>query len=307
MQNLNKILDKIEQYDVITIFRHQYPDMDAIGSQIGLKKALQSLYPEKKIFAVGQMKKDGEPMDKVDDETIARSLGILLDTANKERVDDNRFFKAKETIRIDHHVKVEELADLEWIDERASATCELLGLLFLETGKKISPEAAQYIYEGLIADNIRFTTSNTRPESFRAGEYLVSCQADVQKANENNYGISLIDFYYETKVRSKATYKNHVLYSVMKRADYEELNMSFSQAKEKVYALANVDEVKAWALFTEKEPGIYNASLRSKTLDIRQIALKFGGGGHQCASGIKGLSIHQVNEIIEQLVDLKKD
>lgn len=77
MEKLNKIQEEIKQHETITIFRHQFPDMDAIGSQIGLKKALQSIYPEKKIYALGTMSKDDETMDSVDDETIKNSLAIV--------------------------------------------------------------------------------------------------------------------------------------------------------------------------------------------------------------------------------------
>ena len=46
---LKQIIDKIEAYDSIVIFRHEYPDMDALGSQLGLKHAILDLYPEKKV------------------------------------------------------------------------------------------------------------------------------------------------------------------------------------------------------------------------------------------------------------------
>lgn len=127
------------------------------------------------------MSKDDEAMDSVDDETIKNSLAIVLDTANKERIDDPRFMLAKSRIRIDHHVPVETLASLEWLEPEASATCELIALFFKTQNLSIPKEAAQYLYEGLVADNIRYTTSNTRPESLLAGAYLIEQGADVQK------------------------------------------------------------------------------------------------------------------------------
>ncbi len=301
MEKLNKIQEEIEQHETITIFRHQFPDMDAIGSQIGLKKALQNIYPEKKIYALGTMSKDDETMDSVDDETIKNSLAIVLDTANKERIDDPRFMLAKSRIRIDHHVPVETLASLEWLEPEASATCELIALFFKAQNLSIPKEAAQYLYEGLVADNIRYTTSNTRPESLLAGAYLIEQGANVQKANDKNFGISLRDFRYETEVRNNALYQEGVLYAIMNIESYEEEGLTFSQAKEKVYALSGVNEVKAWALFTEKEPNAFNASLRSRSLDVREIAADFGGGGHTCAAGIKGLDQKQVLQIIDRL------
>ena len=84
--------------------------------------------------------------------------------------------------------------------------------------------------------------------------------------------------------------------------EYEEAGLTFSQAKEKVYVLSGIDEIEIWALFTQMEDGIhYSASLRSRTIPIRDVAVEFHGGGHECASGIKNLTLDQVHEIIDIL------
>ncbi|MGO3576713.1 MAG: DHH family phosphoesterase [Leuconostoc falkenbergense] len=47
-----QILEQIKRYETIIIHRHQRPDPDAFGSQLGLKAILQASFPEKKIYAV---------------------------------------------------------------------------------------------------------------------------------------------------------------------------------------------------------------------------------------------------------------
>ena len=49
-ENMQKILNKIKEYDKIFIFRHFRPDGDAVGSTRGLQAILQLTYPEKKIY-----------------------------------------------------------------------------------------------------------------------------------------------------------------------------------------------------------------------------------------------------------------
>lgn len=49
-----QILEQIKRYDTIIIHRHQRPDPDAFGSQLGLKEILKASFPEKKIYAVGK-------------------------------------------------------------------------------------------------------------------------------------------------------------------------------------------------------------------------------------------------------------
>lgn len=302
----NFIIDKIEAFDSIVLFRHVYPDMDALGSQLGLAKWIKDTYPQKQVYCAGDssplLKKLNVEMDEVSDEQIQSSLGIVLDTSNQARVDGQAFSQCAYTIRIDHHVQVETFCDYEWIDDKASATCEMLGLLFKELHCPVSSKSAQLIYEGLIADSIRFTISSVRPETFEAARYLFECGVDVIQADQFNFACSYQDYQYETRVRNHAKLNQHFLYAVMDVEDYDSLGMTFTQAKEKVYVLSGVEEVSIWALFTRMEDGIhYSASLRSKTIPIRDVAQIYHGGGHECASGIKNLTDAQVQEIIEIL------
>lgn len=48
---MNEILEKINAYDEIIIHRHQNPDPDALGSQLGLREILRTNFPEKQINA----------------------------------------------------------------------------------------------------------------------------------------------------------------------------------------------------------------------------------------------------------------
>ena len=299
---LSKIRKKIEEAPVITIFRHVNPDMDAVGSQMGLKAAIEHLWPEKKVYALGGMTKDGFVMDQTDDETVKGSLAILLDTSNRDRIDDDRYLSAKDKIRLDHHVKVEDLADLDYVDDKASATGEILAQL-LEP-YNIGKESAQYLYEALTSDNIRYTTSNTTPKSLTAGAWLISQGADVVQSELDNHAATYESWQYEVKVKSKAVRRNNLLFAVMDENDYLSAGLSATQAKDKVYCLSGIQDITMWALFTKQEDNTYNASLRSRERDVRTTAAKFGGGGHVCAAGIKGLQAEDVKAIIDELAKL---
>ena len=95
----NDILESVKDFNTITIFRHVFADMDAIGSQFGLKYYLESAYPNKKIYCLGNdcpvSQRNNVHMDVVDDEVVASSLAIVLDTSNAARIDDDRYQLAK--------------------------------------------------------------------------------------------------------------------------------------------------------------------------------------------------------------------
>ena len=123
------ILEKIKAYDTIIIHRHQRPDPDAIGSQVGLKEILKTNFPDKKVLATGV----NEPtlswiaeMDKVTDQDYEGALVIITDTANTPRIDDNRYDKGDFLIKIDHHPNDDAYGDLLLVDTTASSASEIV-------------------------------------------------------------------------------------------------------------------------------------------------------------------------------------
>ena len=81
--------EKIEEFDYIVIFRHQSPDFDAFGCQLGLKSWIQDNYPNKTVKAVGNnhivfTKTLYPEMDVVSDEELNSQefLAIICDTGD---------------------------------------------------------------------------------------------------------------------------------------------------------------------------------------------------------------------------------
>lgn len=304
----NKFLDDLqkdlEAFDTIAIFPHQYPDPDAFGSARGVKLWLEEKYPDKKVIALCSAINPDYQAETFDPKT---TLGIIVDTSNSPRVEDPRWKELEKTYRIDHHVPIEEFASEEWLDDSYTATCEMVADMLSQAGESISEEAAQALYEGLIADNLRFSTDKVSPRTFQAAAWLAKQGIDTVKAAEAAFGNTYDSFVWESKVREKAHRKEDFLFSVMSAQDYLSLGYSFAFAKEKVYALGDIKDIQVWALFTQMEDGVhYSASLRSRTIPIRDLAVRFHGGGHDCASGIKNLTIADVSVLIEELAARSK-
>ncbi len=311
---MNKdLFELINKFDVITIYRHVSPDSDALGSQFGLKQWILDTYPNKQVYALGINEKKSidyfyPEMDYANDETIKQSLAIILDTANSERIDDQRFKLAKYRLKIDHHVLVESYADTEIVCEESGATCEILARLFMENEEKLSSQCAQYLYCGLIADTLRFSIASTSSDTLKAAAYLVQCGADVVEANKVIFSTSLKQFKFENFIRSNCNVKNGKLaYMIVRKEDYERFGLTFEEAKEKVFVMGGINEFEMWVLFTEKEKdengnAIFNGSLRSKKEAINDIANKYHGGGHKLACGVKGLTEDTIQQLLTDLV-----
>ena len=85
----------IEAYPRVILHRHKNPDGDAMGAQQGLKRILCENYPEKEIYAVGDMTPRYafmalSPMDEIPDSLYEGALAIVLDTSAKALISDDR-------------------------------------------------------------------------------------------------------------------------------------------------------------------------------------------------------------------------
>ena len=114
-----EIYNKIKEYDAIIIHRHNRPDGDALGSQIGLKNAILATFPTKCVKVVGDMIERyswmGE-MDNVDDELYENALVIVCDSGSEKLISDERYKNGKFLIKIDHHIPQGEYGDLAYVD-----------------------------------------------------------------------------------------------------------------------------------------------------------------------------------------------
>ena len=83
-----RVLKAIQDYDTIIIHRHNNPDGDAMGSQVGLKHLILNNFPGKTVYMVGDAPKhysfmEDSVMDEIPDETYRGALAIILDTSAK--------------------------------------------------------------------------------------------------------------------------------------------------------------------------------------------------------------------------------
>lgn len=305
-----EIYNTIKKYDSIVIFRHEFPDPDALGSQFGLKQLIQDNFENKKVFALGKPAKtlNGAlfpQMDECDDEMIKKSLVIVLDTANTQRIDDKRYELGKEIIKIDHHPIVEQYGKYNYVDQTICATSFFIGRLALELDLKITADCATYLYAGIVGDTGRFLFNNTTSRVMTMAATLIDKGAQILKVYGAMYSRTVNEVRLTGFILDNfKMYSKHVAYYILEVTDYERIGVEFEKAKEYVNTLADIEDVKVWVSATfNKETNFYHVSIRSKDVVINDVAQNFGGGGHQHASGVKCSKLERVMLILEALSD----
>lgn len=110
-----------------------------MGSQIGLKKLIEHNFPDKRVYAVGDDARrfsfmDGSQMDEISDDVYDGALAIVLDTSAKSLISDDRYTLADLRIRIDHHIFVEDIAEIDIDDTSFESCCGLVTYLARDGG-----------------------------------------------------------------------------------------------------------------------------------------------------------------------------
>ena len=106
-------------------------------------------------------------------------LGIVLDTANIERIDDQRYQLCKEIIKIDHHLVVDSYGTLNYEDSSASSASQLVGTFLKITANEITKSGAEALYLGIVGDTARFMYRNTDERTFAVAGALVQEGIDI--------------------------------------------------------------------------------------------------------------------------------
>lgn len=284
-------LQLIKQFGTVIIHRHANPDGDAIGSQVGLAEIIRANFPQKKVFIVGDDPKrygfvEGSAPDDVSDDCYTDALAVVLDSATPELVSDKRFQTAAATLRFDHHLFVAQFCQIEVVETSFESCCGVLADFAFESGLTMPQSAAKALYTGMVTDSGRFRYDSTTPKTFRLAARLLETGFDLGDVYSPLYA----DDFNMIKLRASFVLEvrftaHNVAYIYTTKERLAELGVdAFTVSRGMVGVMSDIRGVESWVNFTETDSGV-QCELRSKSRNINQIAVKYGGGGHLKASG----------------------
>ncbi len=311
---MSRILEKIEEYSRIIIFRHVRPDCDAVGSSKGLRDILRLSYPQKEIFVINTDRSEktaflGEEDQQLDDLLYRDALGIAVDSATPDRIANPKYRLCRELIKIDHHINVSPYGDIEWVEHERSSASEMIAELCLAFPEKlkINVQAATYLYAGIVADSGRFRFSSVSGDTLRCAAFLLDLGIDTERIFTNLY----LDDYSSLKFRAHICKKmkrteSGVLYITVDRSVQNKFGITVEQAGEAVNYMDSIKGSLIWIVFVEAG-GKLRVRLRSRFVEINKLAEKYGGGGHACACGATVTDKKEALALIRDAEELLKN
>jgi bifunctional oligoribonuclease and PAP phosphatase NrnA len=285
------ISQRIAEAESVVIVSHVRPDGDSIGSILGLGLAMQNAGK-----TVQMIMADGVPASfrhLPGSSQITRNLKIpfdlviVVDCSDLQRVGGVLNGNVKPDITIDHHITNLEFGVLNLVDPKAVATSAILAKNLPDWGLEIDLQVATVLLTGIISDSLGFRTSNMNPEALRLAADLMEKGANLPEL----YQQAIINHTFEAlrywgQGLSRLQREDRMVWSSLTLSDRSAVQYNNNDDADLVNILSTIDDIEIVVLFVEQKGDRVKISWRSKPgIDVSQIALQFGGGGHPAASG----------------------
>lgn len=312
------IIEEIEKWDTIIIHRHERPDPDAIGSQVGLAEFIKTNYPDKRIFTAGENNATLTylaTMNPPASEDYEEALVIIVDTANTPRIDGkDALAHDNKIIKIDHHPDEDQYGDIQWVDPSASSASEMITDLWhtFSNDFSLSDEGARLLYAGIVGDTNRFLYDATSPKTMRLAAELMEkdfSHTDLNHMmNEIRPNVAkLIGYVLENLKVSE----NGVGSIILTEEILQKFGLTDEDTHQVISLPGSISGVLNWGIFVQQEDGEFRCRLRSKGPVINGIAREHGGGGHPLASGADAKDLAEIEEILAKFeqaaIEYKKE
>lgn len=304
---LKSIYSEIRKFKTIYIVRHIGPDPDAVASEVALRDTIKLTFPSKEVYSIGasvaRFKYIGK-LDKVSSFDYESSLVITLDLPNISRVDGLNLEKFKNVIKIDHHPFVEKIGYLEYIDEKATSTCEILLDLVNNTKLKMNEHIAKTLMIGIISDSNRFLFYPSDEKIlYKVADLVKKYKLNLQEIYDEIYKKPMSELRLMGYIASnlKVT-KNKFAYIILENDIVNSFNADASSASNMVNDFGNIEEFIAWMFVTKDvKNDLFKVNIRSRGPIINEVAAKYNGGGHKFSSGARIKTMEELEMLINDL------
>lgn len=307
--SLEAFREHVETHRRYLLTTHVGPDGDGLGSALALAALLRAKgreamlaivdpLPEKYAFMLegfppGTLK--SFPQQVGSEELRSFDTVVLLDCGELSRL--GPLLGALDLARqglviLDHHVPKGSVAGVEVLvlDEKASATANLIHALYRLMDVEIQPPAARALYVAFVTETGSFRFSNTNPELLRIVADLLEKGVRTDKVYQQLWErkpLSALGLVGHGLANLRTASGGRVVFTSLDAAAFDRYGAVPEDADGLVNQILALDGAEvAIVAYVKVSTGEIKMSFRSKNdVDVQKVAATFGGGGHRKAAG----------------------
>ena len=291
--------------NTVIILGHLNPDGDAAGSVMGLAHYIKVNYPQYRVLPYLSDTLDKGPKKQVITDMVFYPFEkpdvkenyavIVCDTAVLLRMIGREYYEGAEaSIVIDHHASNEGYGTVNYTKISEACAENIYYILDREKLKRTvvaepSPNAADYIYLGIIHDTGCFTRA--KMSTMQAATELLDMGVDHCYVMQTMHNDTLKSLQKRAKLleRAKRLLDGKVAYVCISRAESEAEAISYEDIHPISGFLRDCEDVELGFTMYEEEENRWRCSFRSdgKWINVNKFLQEFGGGGHAAAAGVR--------------------
>lgn len=294
----DNLLRRLRQGNRFLLTSHVNPDGDAIGSALGLARILRRLGKSVTVWNRDATPSIYRPLPGSDrihvgEEPPAGFPGtfnamVVLECPSLDRTGLEQHLGRLPLINIDHHLGNQLYGTINWVDPSAPSVGEMVYRLARALSADLDEIAATCLYLTLVTDTGSFRFSNATAVAFETAASLVNLGAQPAQVSE---------WVYETQPAGRIRLLGELLRGLELHCDgriasvlltpemYRQAGAEEGDSEGLIDHPRTIAGVQAVAMFRQREDGSFKVSMRSRgKVDVQQVALSFGGGGHHNAA-----------------------
>lgn len=313
-EKAKEILDKSEK---IYVVGHKNPDGDSIGSTFALYFALKKLGKDIKVVmpkfsdSFSFLPEIDTAVSDIVDESY--DLLIAVDSSSNDRLalSEVDYNKAKYVIMLDHHQESAPYGDFKFIDSTRPAASEIIYNFINYLNIEIDKNIATYIYTGIMTDTGSFNYESTKPSTLYIASKLVEVGIDfayICKRLNDTIKEAKLKLIAKTIDNMEVFFDGKLRYSFVDYETIHKLGLNDEESEGMTNYLRKVEGTEVSVYVRQRADMSLKVSLRSGgNVDVSEIAIKFGGGGHKRAAGYQMVGIYEEEkqkliDVIEEMV-----
>ena len=305
----------IKESSKVMVMGHANPDIDAIGSAIGVYRLAKSLDKNAYIIAdnrpalqnfMESLKEEPEYEDVIINKEVAEenidedTLLVVVDTHKVNYVESEEVLKkASKIVIIDHHRRSAdyiENATLTFQEVYASSAAELVTelLQYAEVNVELKKIEAEALYAGIMMDTKSFTFK-TGVRTFEAAAYLRRCGVDIIRVKKW-FQSDLESFNKIADIVKKAEIVNDsIAIALCDTEKSKDISLLCAKAADE---LLTISDVTASFVLGDTGEKICISGRSIGDINVQVILEKLGGGGHITLAGaqVEGMTIEEVKQ-----------
>jgi len=291
-RTIEAIGERLASGQDVLVVSHVRPDGDAIGAVLGLGLALESAGKRVQMFLADGVPSSFRHLEGADRIVTKFAPGydtyVAVDCADLKRVGKSLAALPPPDINIDHHKTNELFGALNLVEGEEVATSAILTKYLAGWGYEITQPIAAALLTGIITDTLGFRTSNVSPDALRQAATLMETGVDMPELYMRGLvHRSFAAARYWGQGLSRLERVDGLVITALTLEDRKTAAYSGNDDADLINVVSAIDGFKAAVLFVEQHKNRVKISWRALEagVDVAQIAVKFGGGGHAAAAG----------------------